>query len=107
MFDALDATGCTYAFVDIRGYGNSREVSGQFTIGEVAADAIALADQLGWHEFHVVGLDGAEELTAARRTSSEPALPGKITNPSLRERRGDGLCPPDRFDVFSNQFETG
>ena len=55
MFDALDATGCTYAFVDIRGYGNSREVSGQFTIGEVAADAIALADQLGWHEFHVVG----------------------------------------------------
>jgi pimeloyl-ACP methyl ester carboxylesterase len=55
MFDALDAAGCTYAFVDIRGYGNSREVSGQFTIGEVAADAIALADQLGWHEFHVVG----------------------------------------------------
>jgi len=55
MFDALDATGCTYAFVDIRGYGNSREISGQFTIGEVAADAIALADQLGWHEFHVVG----------------------------------------------------
>jgi pimeloyl-ACP methyl ester carboxylesterase len=55
MFDALDAIGCTYAFVDIRGYGNSREVSGQFTIGEVAADAIALADQLGWHEFHVVG----------------------------------------------------
>jgi pimeloyl-ACP methyl ester carboxylesterase len=55
MFDALDATGCTYTFVDIRGYGNSREVSGQFTIGEVAADAIALADQLGWHEFHVVG----------------------------------------------------
>ena len=55
MLEALDDASCTYAFVDIRGYGNSREVSGQFTIGEVAADAIALADQLGWHEFHVVG----------------------------------------------------
>src|SRR5258708_7884313 len=55
MFEALDTTSCTYAFLDIRGYGNSREVSGQFTIGEVAADAIALADRLGWHEFHVVG----------------------------------------------------
>jgi pimeloyl-ACP methyl ester carboxylesterase len=55
MYEALDTTSCTYAFLDIRGYGNSREVSGQFTIGEVAADAIALADQLGWREFHVVG----------------------------------------------------
>jgi pimeloyl-ACP methyl ester carboxylesterase len=55
MFDALDTVSHTYAFVDIRGYGNSRQVAGEFTISEVAADAIALADQLGWHEFHVVG----------------------------------------------------
>jgi pimeloyl-ACP methyl ester carboxylesterase len=55
MFDALDTVSHTYAFVDIRGYGNSRQVAGEFTIGEVAADAIALADQLGWREFHVVG----------------------------------------------------
>src|SRR5207237_464893 len=55
MLDALDAVSHTYAFLDIRGYGNSRQIAGEFTIGEVAADAIALADQLGWHEFHVVG----------------------------------------------------
>ena len=55
LFDALDTVGHTYAFVDIRGYGNSRQVAGEFTIGEMAADAIALADQLGWREFHVVG----------------------------------------------------
>ena len=55
MFDALDTVSHTYAFVDIRGYGNSRQVAGEFTIGEVATDAIALADQLGWPEFHVVG----------------------------------------------------
>jgi len=55
MFDCLDGARYTYVFPDIRGYGNSRDLSGDFSIGEVAADAIALADQLGWREFHVVG----------------------------------------------------
>jgi pimeloyl-ACP methyl ester carboxylesterase len=55
VFDSLDAERCTFAFIDIRGYGNSRDVSGDYTISEVAADAIALADQLGWRDFHVVG----------------------------------------------------
>jgi pimeloyl-ACP methyl ester carboxylesterase len=55
IFDSLDAERCTFAFIDIRGYGNSRDVSGDYTISEVAADAIALADQLGWRDFHVVG----------------------------------------------------
>lgn len=55
MFDALDRDLYTFAFVDIRGYGHSRDVAGAFSISEVAADGIALADQLGWREFHVVG----------------------------------------------------
>jgi pimeloyl-ACP methyl ester carboxylesterase len=55
IFDSLDVNRHTYAFVDIRGYGNSRDVPGEYTIGEVAADTVALADQLGWREFHVVG----------------------------------------------------
>jgi pimeloyl-ACP methyl ester carboxylesterase len=55
IFDALDTDRRTYAFFDIRGYGQSRDVAGSFTIGEVAADAIALADKLGWSEFHLIG----------------------------------------------------
>lgn len=55
MFDYLDTQRFTYALPDIRGYGNSRDVTGQYTIGEVAADVLALADHLGWAEFHVVG----------------------------------------------------
>jgi pimeloyl-ACP methyl ester carboxylesterase len=47
MFDALDRDRYTYASVDIRGYGHSRDVAGTFSISEVAADGIALADQLG------------------------------------------------------------
>jgi pimeloyl-ACP methyl ester carboxylesterase len=55
MVEALDPDRHAYAFVDIRGYGNSRDMAGAYSIGEVAADAIALADQLGWDEFHIVG----------------------------------------------------
>jgi pimeloyl-ACP methyl ester carboxylesterase len=55
MFDCLDTERYTFAFPDIRGYGSSRDISGTYDIGEVAADTIALADRLGWREFHVVG----------------------------------------------------
>jgi pimeloyl-ACP methyl ester carboxylesterase len=55
MFAALDTNRHTYALFDIRGYGHSRDEPGEYTIGEVAGDVIALADTLGWREFHVVG----------------------------------------------------
>jgi pimeloyl-ACP methyl ester carboxylesterase len=55
VFDALDTDRHTYAFLDIRGYGLSRDIAGSFTLAEVAADTIALADQLGWTKFHVIG----------------------------------------------------
>lgn len=55
LFDALDTDRYTYAFFDIRGYGKSRDVAGDYTIAEVAADATALADKLGWKDFHVIG----------------------------------------------------
>lgn len=55
MFADLDLKRFTYAFVDIRGYGNSRNESGDYTMAEIAADTLALADRLGWSNFHVVG----------------------------------------------------
>lgn len=55
MTDFLDTRRFTYVFPDIRGYGNSRSLDGSYTIGEIASDAIALADKLGWKEFHIIG----------------------------------------------------
>jgi len=55
IFDILDPDRFTCAFFDIRGYGRSRDVAGRYAIDEVAADAVALADSLGWRAFHVVG----------------------------------------------------
>jgi pimeloyl-ACP methyl ester carboxylesterase len=55
MREALDTDRHAYAFLDIRGYGRSREVTGDYSIAEVAGDAVALADRLGWQDFHIVG----------------------------------------------------
>src|ERR1700757_5303552 len=53
--DFLDRSTYTYAFMDLRGYGGRKEVGGEFTMEEAAADAIALADELGWDRFSVIG----------------------------------------------------
>lgn len=55
IYDCIDGERFTYAFIDIRGYGKSRDLPGAYTIAEVAADAVALTEQLGWRDFHVVG----------------------------------------------------
>jgi pimeloyl-ACP methyl ester carboxylesterase len=55
IFEFLNTKTFTYVFPDIRGYGNSRTVDGNYTIAEIAADAIALADKLDWVDFHVIG----------------------------------------------------
>lgn len=45
----------TYAFMDYRGYGGMKDVAGAFTMDEIAADTLALADALGWCEFSLIG----------------------------------------------------
>ena len=53
--DFLDRSSYTYTFMDLRGYGDRKRVAGEFTMEEAAADAIALADELGWDRFSVIG----------------------------------------------------
>ena len=51
----LDGAAYTYVFMDLRGYGDRKEVAGEFTVDEVAADALAVADDLGWDRFSLLG----------------------------------------------------
>ena len=51
----LDGAAHTYAFMDLRGYGARQSVEGEFTAAEAAADALALADSLGWDRFSLLG----------------------------------------------------
>ena len=55
MEPALSRDEFTYAFMDYRGYGGMRDAAGAFTIDEIAADALALADHLGCAQFSLVG----------------------------------------------------
>lgn len=51
----LDRDAFTWAFADLRGYGNSRGQHGSFTVEEATSDVLALADALEWTQFSVVG----------------------------------------------------
>lgn len=53
--DMLDTESFTYAFIDYRGYGASMVLPGNYSIDEIAADALALADRLGWQRFSLIG----------------------------------------------------
>lgn len=75
MLPSLDTEQFTYAFIDYRGYGRSRETTGEFSLAEIADDAIALADALGWRDFALLGhsMGGA----AALRTALK--VPDRVT----------------------------
>jgi len=51
----LDTERFTYAFIDYRGYGDAKATGGAFTIDEIASDTLALANELGWGRFSLVG----------------------------------------------------
>src|SRR5207247_11189436 len=51
----LDRSTYTYAFMDMRGYGDRKQVGGEFNMEEAAADAIALAGELRWDRYKVIG----------------------------------------------------
>lgn len=51
----LDGTRFTYAFMDARGFGKALDAAGTYSTDEIASDALALADSLGWQEFSLIG----------------------------------------------------
>ncbi|KJK22734.1 alpha/beta hydrolase [Burkholderiaceae bacterium 16] len=53
--ELLDVEKFSYAFLDYRGYGDSREMGGEFSIAEIADDALRLADRLNWKRFSLLG----------------------------------------------------
>ena len=55
MEPLLTGSEFSYAFMDYRGYGGMKDVDGAFTMDEIAADTLALADALGWREFSLIG----------------------------------------------------
>jgi pimeloyl-ACP methyl ester carboxylesterase len=55
VVERLDPARFTCALVDGRGYGRRRTEAGPCSIAALAADLLAVADELGWKQFHIVG----------------------------------------------------
>ncbi|HVV19238.1 MAG TPA: alpha/beta hydrolase [Pseudonocardiaceae bacterium] len=55
LLSHLDGSRFTYVFPDYRGYGARRADAGEHTVAEAASDVLALADELGWQRFSLVG----------------------------------------------------
>ena len=51
----LDGAAFTYIFVDLRGYGKSRHIVGEYSVKEISRDCLEVADKLGWQRFHLIG----------------------------------------------------
>lgn len=51
----LSGEAFSYIFMDYRGYGGMRDATGDFTIDEIAGDALALADALDFPTFSLIG----------------------------------------------------
>ena len=55
LADVLDGDRFSYYLIDYRGYGARRDLAGEHTMAEIAADTLALADQVGADRFALIG----------------------------------------------------
>jgi pimeloyl-ACP methyl ester carboxylesterase len=78
----LNTTDFSYVFADLRGYGSRKGEAGQYTMAEAAADAIGLADALGWERFSLIG-----------HSMSGVAIQHVLLQAPARVRRIVGIAP--------------
>ena len=55
MLPYLDYETYTYTFMDVRGYGKSQAIEGNYTSTEIANDVFNLADKLNYKQFFLIG----------------------------------------------------
>jgi len=55
LFPYLNQGDFQYAFLDLRGYGQSKNAKGVYTLEETTQDVLDTADRLGWSQFHLIG----------------------------------------------------
>jgi pimeloyl-ACP methyl ester carboxylesterase len=99
----LDGRTFTYVFVDLRGYGQSINMGGEFTVEEISADCLALADRLGWRDFHIVGHSMTGMITQ-RLAADAPSRVTSATAVCPVSAAGNRLSP-DAQDFFASTIE--
>lgn len=104
MLPWLDTGRFTYAFVDYRGYGKSRAIVGHYTIEELAQDAVALADHLGWRRFHAVGHSMGGKVLACILADTKGRVKSGV---ALTPVPASGVpLPPDQMALFESATDN-
>ncbi|KAF1029799.1 MAG: Dihydrolipoyllysine-residue acetyltransferase component of acetoin cleaving system [Pseudomonas sp.] len=103
LMPCLDGHAFTYVFADLRGYGQSISLAGEYTVQEIAADCLNLADQLGWARFHVVGHSMTGMITQ-RLAADAPARIASAIAVCPVSAAGNRL-PPEALAFFMSTLE--
>ncbi len=104
----IDSEAFSFAFMDFRGYGASRDLAGDYSMKQISADAVELADYLGWENFAIIGhsMGGqAAQRVAVDAPQRVQALIGVTPAPATGMR-----MPPEveaMFDAVAHSDETG
>ncbi len=77
LYDALSPNEFTYVCPSYRGYGGSRELRGEYTVEEIARDVLALADELKFERFSLIG-HSMGGMVVQRILADAPARVAKI-----------------------------
>ncbi|MCX5013016.1 MULTISPECIES: alpha/beta fold hydrolase [unclassified Streptomyces] len=114
MREHLDGDAFSYAFLDCRGYGEAIDTDGAFTMEEVAGDALAVADHLGWESFSVIGhsmgakaaqlmlLDAPSRIRSLIGISAVPASGFPLEGETWELFAGAAKSPANRRAILDN-----
>lgn len=100
VWPILDEDRFSYAFMDHRGYGLSRQIGGEYTAREAAADGLRLADELGWQRFHVIG-HSMSAMVAQRIAADAPTRLKSLIAVTPVPASGIAL-DPDGYAMFTS-----
>jgi pimeloyl-ACP methyl ester carboxylesterase len=118
-FNSLNKDIFTYVFVDYRGYGKSENQQGDYSMGEIAGDAISLVNDLGIDSFHVVGhsmggmamqrlildIDDRSRIKSAVGVDPVPACGGQLDDETWTLFEGAIKNDENRYNILD--FTTG
>lgn len=118
-FSSLDKDTFTYEFMDYRGYGKSKDITGDYSMAEIADDAISLINNLGYKNFHVVGhsmggmamqrvildIDDRSRVKSAVGVDPVPACGGQLDEQTWALFEGAIKNDENRYNILD--FTTG
>jgi 3-oxoadipate enol-lactonase len=100
----FDVHNFTFAFVEVRGYGESKNIIGDYTPVEAATDIMALADNLGWEQFHIIGHSMSGMLAQRVVLDGGARVKSAILNTPVA---ASGLSfTPEGFDIIAGSITS-